>query len=54
VQRILSAANVHIGWEEMPMRADVERKGGNYLTDFIFPSIEKNRVALKGRWQRLL
>jgi isocitrate dehydrogenase (NAD+) len=48
VQRVLAAANVRIEWEEMPMRADAERQGRNYLTDFVFPSIEKTRVALKG------
>jgi isocitrate dehydrogenase (NAD+) len=48
VQRALAAADLHIDWEEMPMRANVERKGGNYLADFIFPSIEETRVALKG------
>jgi isocitrate dehydrogenase (NAD+) len=48
VQRILAASGVRIAWEEMPMRGEVECKGGDYLEDFIFPFVKETRVALKG------
>jgi isocitrate dehydrogenase (NAD+) len=44
----LEEAGVKIQWSEMPARAEVENSGKDYLKDFVLPSIEKNRVALKG------
>ncbi len=47
-QRVFAASGVKIDWEEMPARDEVESRGGDYLKDFLLPSIEKTRVALKG------
>lgn len=47
-RRVFDALGVRVEWEEMPARAEVESKGGDYLKDFVLPSIEKTRVALKG------
>ena len=47
-RRVFDALGVRVDWEEMPARAEVESKGGDYLKDFVLPSIEKTRVALKG------
>jgi isocitrate dehydrogenase (NAD+) len=48
VQRVLATTPVQFDWEEMPLRADVEAGGGDYLRDFVLPSIQKTRVGLKG------
>jgi isocitrate dehydrogenase (NAD+) len=48
VKRILEAAGVKIEWEEMPARAEVERRGIGFMQSGVVESIRKNRVALKG------
>jgi len=48
VREILSAASVDIEWEEMPSRAEIEGRGGDFLHSGVLDSIRKNRVALKG------
>jgi isocitrate dehydrogenase (NAD+) len=48
VREIIAAAEVAIDWEEMPARAEVERRGGDFLRSGVVESIRKNGVALKG------
>jgi isocitrate dehydrogenase (NAD+) len=48
VKRVLEAAGVAIRWEEMPARAELERRGTDFLQSGVLESIERNRVALKG------
>ncbi len=48
VREILAAARVEIEWDEMPARAEIERRGGDFLHSGVLDSIRKNRVALKG------
>jgi isocitrate dehydrogenase (NAD+) len=48
VKQILDAAGVAITWDEIPARAEIERRGGNFLQSGVLDSIRKNRVALKG------
>jgi isocitrate dehydrogenase (NAD+) len=48
VREIIAAAEVAIDWEEMPARAEVERRGGDFLRSGVLESIRKNCVALKG------
>ena len=48
VKQILSAAGVEINWEEMPARAEAERRGIDFMQAGVLESIRKNRVALKG------
>jgi isocitrate dehydrogenase (NAD+) len=48
VREIIAAAEVAIDWEEMPARAEVERRGGDFLRSGVLESIRKNGVALKG------
>jgi isocitrate dehydrogenase (NAD+) len=48
VKEILAAAGVAINWEEIPARADIERRGMTFLQSGVLESIRKNRVALKG------
>jgi len=48
VKTILEAAGVDIAWEEMPARAEVERRGISFMQSGVVESIHKNRVALKG------
>lgn len=48
VKRILEAAGVAIEWDEIPARAEVERRGIDFLKSGVVESIRKNRVALKG------
>jgi isocitrate dehydrogenase (NAD+) len=47
-KRILEAAGVKIEWEEMPARAEMERRGIGFMQSGVVESIRKNRVALKG------
>ncbi len=48
VKQILSAAGVEILWEEMPARAEAERRGIDFIQAGVLESIHKNKVALKG------
>jgi isocitrate dehydrogenase (NAD+) len=48
VKQILAAAGVEITWEEIPARAEFERRGVSFLQSGVIESIRKNRVALKG------
>src|SRR5580698_331467 len=48
VQEILGAAGVQIDWEEIPARAEIERRGQDFMQAGVLESIRKNRVALKG------
>jgi len=48
VKQILAAAGVEIVWEEIPARAEFERRGISFLQSGVIESIRKNRVGLKG------
>src|SRR6202161_4383257 len=48
VKRILAAASVEIEWDEIASRAEVERRGVDFMHAGVLESIRKNRVALKG------
>jgi isocitrate dehydrogenase (NAD+) len=48
VKTILEAAGVQILWDEIPARADFERRGIDFMQSGVLDSIRKNRVALKG------
>jgi isocitrate dehydrogenase (NAD+) len=48
VKQILSAAGVDIIWEEVPARAEIERRGMDFMQAGVLESIRKNRVGLKG------
>jgi isocitrate dehydrogenase (NAD+) len=48
VKQILAAAGVEIAWEEIPARAEFERRGVSFLQSGVIESIRKHRVALKG------
>src|SRR5271156_2315436 len=48
VKEILAAAGVAINWEEIPARADIERRGTSFMQSGVLESIRKKRVALKG------
>jgi isocitrate dehydrogenase (NAD+) len=48
VKQILVAAGVEIAWEEIPARAEFERRGVSFLQSGVVESIRKNRVGLKG------
>ncbi|HXA57403.1 MAG TPA: isocitrate dehydrogenase (NAD(+)) [Candidatus Acidoferrum sp.] len=48
VREILAAANVDITWEETIARAELERRGIDFMQSGVIDSIRKNRVALKG------
>jgi len=48
IKRILAAAGVEIDWEEIASRAEVERRGVDFMHAGVLESIRKNRVALKG------
>lgn len=48
VKQILQAAGVDIAWEEIPARAELERRGTDFMRSGVVESIRKNRVALKG------
>src|SRR5579863_4668202 len=48
VKHVLAAAGVEIAWEEIPARAELERRGIDFMQSGVIDSIRKNRVALKG------
>jgi len=48
VKEILAAAGVDIVWDEIPARAEIERRGMTFMESGVLESIRKNRVALKG------
>ncbi len=48
VKNILAAAGVGIHWEEAAARAELERRGIDFMQSGVIDSIRKNRVALKG------
>ena len=48
VKEILAATGVSIAWDEIPARAEIERRGMTFLQSGVLDSIRKNRVALKG------
>jgi len=48
VKQILAATGVEIAWDEIPARAEIERRGVEFLKSGVIESIQKNRVALKG------
>ena len=48
VQKILRATPLEIEWEEMPARAELERRGTDLLGSGVIESIQRNGVALKG------
>jgi isocitrate dehydrogenase (NAD+) len=48
VKQILAAAGVEIAWEEIASRAEIERRGIDFMHAGVLESIRKNRVALKG------
>jgi len=48
VKQIISAAGVDITWEEIPARAEFDRRGIDFMQSGVVESIRKNRVALKG------
>src|SRR6202167_1784938 len=50
VQEILGAAGVQVDWEEIPARAEIERRGQDFMQAGVLESIRKNRVAVKGPW----
>jgi len=47
-KRIIAATGVEIAWEEIPGRAEFERRGISFMQSGVVESIRKNRVALKG------
>ncbi|HUJ31957.1 MAG TPA: isocitrate dehydrogenase (NAD(+)) [Candidatus Acidoferrum sp.] len=48
VKQILDAAGVAITWDEIPARAEIERRGIDFMQSGVVDSIRRNRVALKG------
>ena len=48
VQEILAAAGVEILWDVIPARAEIERRGQDFMQSGVLDSIRKNKVALKG------
>ena len=48
VKQILQTASVDIHWEEIPARAELERRGTDFMQSGVVESIRKNKVALKG------
>lgn len=48
VKEILAEAGVDITWEETTARAELERRGVDFMQSGVIDSIKKNRVALKG------
>ncbi len=47
-RRILDASGVEIVWEEVPARAEAERRGAAFMNLDVVDSVKRNRVALKG------
>jgi isocitrate dehydrogenase (NAD+) len=48
VKEIIGATGVDIAWEETTARAELERRGIDFMQSGVIDSIKKNRVALKG------
>jgi isocitrate dehydrogenase (NAD+) len=48
VKQILEAAGAQITWDEIPSRAELERRGVDFLRSGVVESAHKNGVALKG------
>ncbi|MGB8521917.1 MAG: isocitrate dehydrogenase (NAD(+)) [Candidatus Acidiferrales bacterium] len=48
VKSILAATGLEIEWEEIASRAEIERRGIDFMHAGVLESIRKNRVALKG------
>jgi isocitrate dehydrogenase (NAD+) len=48
VQLIIKAAGVDIHWEETEARADLERRGTDFMKSGVLEAIRTNKVALKG------
>jgi isocitrate dehydrogenase (NAD+) len=48
VQQIISAAGVDITWEEIPARAEFDRRGIDFMQSGVLESVRRNRVGLKG------
>src|ERR1700674_5468594 len=48
VKQILAAAGTEIVWEGIASRAEIERRGIDFMQAGVLESIRKNRVALKG------
>src|SRR5215472_3498196 len=48
VKKILAAAEVEIHWDEIPARAEIERRGLDFMKSGVIESVRKNHVALKG------
>lgn len=48
VRVILTASGAEIVWDEIPARAEYERRGLDFISAGVLDSIRKNRVALKG------
>ena len=48
VREILAASGAEIQWDEIPARAEFERRGLDFISAGVLDSIRKNRVALKG------
>ena len=47
-QQIIEAAGVPIEWEPTAARAELERRGTDFMHSGVVESIRKNKVALKG------
>ena len=48
VKKIISASGVDIAWDEIAARAEIERRGLDFMQAGVLESIRKNKVALKG------
>ncbi|MFZ0636281.1 MAG: isocitrate dehydrogenase (NAD(+)) [Candidatus Acidiferrales bacterium] len=48
VREMLAAAGAEIEWEEIPARAEFERRGVDFIQAGVLDSIRRNHVALKG------
>ena len=48
VKQILDAAGVGITWEEIPARAEIERRGLDFMQSGVVESIRRHGVGLKG------
>ncbi len=48
VQQILEAAGAQISWEEIPARAELDRRGIDFMRSGVVESALRNGVALKG------
>jgi isocitrate dehydrogenase (NAD+) len=48
VKKIISATGVDIAWDEIAARAEIERRGLDFMQAGVLESIHKNKVALKG------